>query len=320
MARKEIAIVINKSEISAGTRGSSLGPEAIITAARNDNNPYFSKYSKHYVTDMNQMLDQKIKFPHAKRINGLLKVFESVIDKVSGTLKDNKLPIVLSADHGSAGGTIAAIKSVYPNKRLGVIWIDAHSDIHSPYTTISGNMHGMPLAAALSIDNKEMQRNNLLIEEVDYWEKLKNIGNVSPKINSEDLVFIAVRDTEIEEDFLIKNLNIKNHTVDQIRQKGVKSIVNDVLNQLKDCDLIYISFDVDSMDPEWTSYGTGLPVLNGLKRSEANALLNAFSADERLCCLEITEINPCLDKNILNTMAAISFGLLQSLTNIIESK
>ena len=92
----------------------------------------------------------------------------------------------------------------YPDKKLGVIWIDAHADLHSPYTTPSGNMHGMPIACSIGEDNMEKAQNKLDDDTIEYWEKLKNLGGICPKINYSDLVYIALRDFEPAEDFLIK--------------------------------------------------------------------------------------------------------------------
>src|SRR5690606_31428777 len=120
--------------------------------------------------EFNYLLDNEIKYPTAKRVAGLVKVFASVSSKVNDALTKGKFPIVLAADHGSAGGTIAGIKTAYPNKRLGVIWIDAHGDLHTPYTTPSGNMHGMPLSTALGEDNLQEKVNDLNPDVIGMWE------------------------------------------------------------------------------------------------------------------------------------------------------
>lgn len=315
--KREIKLLINKSEITAGTRGASLGPEAIMTAARKANSNYFGKYSIDYVEEFNYLLDNEIKYPQAKRVVGLVKVFESVSSKVKAVIEAGEFPIVLAADHGSAGGTIAGIKAAFPSKRLGVVWIDAHGDLHTPYTTPSGNMHGMPLSTALCIDNQEEKVNELIPEVVEMWEKLKNTGVQGAKIQPNDLVFIGVRDTEPQEDALIERLDITNHTVDEVRRQGVRTIIEKTLVQLEECDLIYISFDVDSMDPEMTSHGTGTPVKNGLSPQEAQEFLNAFAQDEKTVCIEYVEVNPCLDEKT-NKMAEVTFGLLENMTNELE--
>lgn len=310
----EIKIIINKSEITAGTRGASLGPEAIMTAARKVNNPFFGKFPIEYIVDSNELLDQEVVYQSAKRIRGLLSVFENVSSAVQETLKEGVFPVVIAGDHGSAGGTIAGIKAAYPEKRLGVIWVDAHADIHTPYTTPSGNMHGMPLATALGVDNFECKANNPLPEVVDYWEKLKNVGVVGAKIRPEDLIYIAVRDTEAQEDSIIRSLAIKNYEVSDVRANGVTEIMDACMDQLSECDMIYVSYDVDSMDPEHTSHGTGTPVGNGLLPEEGMAILEYMAKSPKTVCIEFVEVNPCLDEKI-NSMAEIAFKLIENTVN-----
>src|SRR5210317_1879518 len=101
---KNIELLINRSEITAGTRGASLGPDAIITAARANQSTVFKDFEKVYVEDQNEMLDQQVIFPNAKRAQGLLKVFNDVSDKISSMINEGAFPFVLAADHGSAGG------------------------------------------------------------------------------------------------------------------------------------------------------------------------------------------------------------------------
>lgn len=314
---KELQLIINSSEITAGTRGASLGPDAVMTAARKKENFFFRDYPMMRIENENQLLDTEVKFPSAKRIEGLVEVFSRISKAVELTLENGKFPYVLASDHGSAGGTMAGIKAAYPTKRLGVIWIDAHGDLHTPYTTPTGNMHGMPLATALGEDNAQCTLNEPLPDVVDYWEKLKNTGIKGPKLKPEDLVFIGVRDTETPEDEIIERYGITNHTVEMVRELGVAEIIKKSLEQLADCDMIYVSFDVDSMDPDLTSYGTGTPVKNGITPEEAREFLCAFGEEEKLVCMEFVEVNPCLD-NKQNRMAEITFDLFEAAANSIK--
>ncbi len=311
---KDITFIINPSEITAGTRGASLGPYAVITEARKIKNKLFGKYPIQTIEDCNYLLDLETKFHYAKNAEGLVRVYEAVSDSLSSVFDQNRFPFVFAGDHGSAGGTIAGIKKYFPNKRLGVVWIDAHGDIHSPYTTPSGNMHGMPVATALAIDNLDNQRNTLDFEELSIWNELKNLHGICPKILPEDLVYIAVRDIEKEEVDIIDRLNIRSILVEEVRSKGVKHIIDEINFKLADCDLIYISFDVDSMDPKYTSHGTGTPVENGLKPEEAFEIMNALLSTEKVVCLEFVEINPCLDEK-KNKMAEIAFEMANRLIN-----
>lgn len=314
---KAIHILINKSEITAGTRGSSLGPEAVIAVARSKGSMLFGKYPIEYTTHHNYLLDQPIKFPYAKKIEGLVQVYQAVSDAVKATLLRNEFPLVMAGDHGSAGGTIAGIKGAFPDKRIGVIWIDAHGDLHTPYTTPSGNMHGMPLATALHENNTVCRKNTISDAEVDLWNQLKNMQVPVQKVLPEDLVFIAVRDTEDEEDQLMARLNITNHTVDEVRRNSKESTLSAIKTQLSDCDVVYVSFDVDSMDPELTSHGTGTPVPNGLTPSEADYFLQELAKWDKTVCIEFVEINPCLDEKI-NKMAEVTFDLFSSVTEALS--
>ncbi len=305
-----VKLIINRSELTAGTRGASLGPDAMKTAARAGQSTFFSEFETLELENFNSLLDQPTRFPFAKRIDGLVKVYDQLNTVISSTIRDKQIPFVLAGDHGSAGGTIAGIASALPKARIGVIWIDAHADIHTPYTTPSGNLHGMPLATALSLDNKACQINEVEDETVRLWEQLKMTGVERAKIKAEDLVYIAVRDTEPEEDHLLRELGLLNIVVDEVRSNGVEATVTKVLKKLNGCDVIYVSFDVDSMDPELTSHGTGTPVKNGLTQEEAAGLLEGFVSSPKTACVEFVEVNPCLDEK-KNKMAEVAFSLLE---------
>ncbi|MBI1837385.1 MAG: arginase [Flavobacteriia bacterium] len=316
---KETVILINRSEITAGTRGASLGPEAVMTAARMKGKSYFGDYPIEEIKHVNHLLDHTTNHPYAKRIDGLLAIYNSLNDSVSKILLNQKFPLIIAADHGSAGGTIAGIKSAYPTKKLGIIWIDAHADIHTPYTTPSGNMHGMPLATVLNEDNLACKINNVSEDTKILWEQLKHVGGITPKANAENLIYIAVRDTEDQEDAIMKELNIKNYKVDELRAKGVKSILSEIEQKLAVCDLIYVSFDVDSMDPIYTSHGTGTPVKNGLMPEEAKEILTLLAKNDKTVCIEFVEVNPCLDEKT-NKMAEVTSDLVESVLDSIAKR
>lgn len=309
---RELKIIEVKSELGAGTRGASLGVDAIKIAALDFGSRYFKKYKSVEIPNENHLLLESAGNQYAKRISGVLTMIERVTEEVSKTLKNNEFPVVLSGDHSTAAGTISGIKKAFPKSKLGVIWIDAHADIHSPYTTPSGNMHGMPIAMVLDEDNNESKINTLDQETVNYWFQLKNVANICPKITYRDLVYIAVRDTEIPEEFLVKKNNVKNFTTAEIRKRGVERVAIDALQYLDHCDMIYVSFDVDSMDAA-ISKGTGTPVANGITEREAGNLVARLMTSDKVCCFEMVEVNPTLDKE--NLMAENAFEILVRVTN-----
>jgi arginase len=304
---KKIQFIFNPSELGAGTRGASLGPEAIRAAARSKGSMIFSQSEVRKVADHNALLDFPTSFRFAKYIDGLSAVFESLSEEIEVSVASGSLPIILSGDHSAAAGTLAALKKAYPQKRIGVIWIDAHADIHSPYTTPSGNIHGMPIAAALGLDHKHLAKNEPDKATLEHWNKLK-----SNAFLPQDLIYIGVRDTEAEEDAIIAELSLKIYTNELLRQKGTEVCLSQISAHLEPCDLIYVSFDVDSIDPQETSFGTGTPVANGLLFAEANTILSYFAKDPRLCALEIVEVNPCLDDQ-KNKMAEHALELIENI-------
>lgn len=311
---KNIKLIEVPSEIGAGTRGASLGIDAIKIAALDFMSNFFVHFPCEKIPTENNVLFEPVSSPYAKRIKGICTMYERVSKSVMNTIKGNFFPVVLSGDHSISGATIAGIKMARPDARIGVIWIDAHADLHTPYTTPSGNMHGMPLATALAEDNAELGVHELDKETENYWRHLQNLGGISPKILGEDVVFISLRDYEREEKALLDKYGMKVITTSEVRRKGPENIVRSVIRYLSDCTDIFVSFDVDSLDSS-ISKGTGTPVSNGLREREAEDLISKFMQNRKICCFEITEVNPTLDKE--NLMAEIAFNILQRSVNVL---
>jgi arginase len=311
-----IKLIKNRSDIGAGTRGSDLGIDAIEIAAINRNSDYFNQFEFEDVKTHNESIYDKNRNTFAKRIEHVLEQCTRVSYAVKHNLKANYFPIVLSGDHSSALGTISGIKSVYPTKSLGVVWIDAHADLHSPYTSPSGNIHGMPLSAALGEDNFDCQVNEINPDTAQRWEDLKNIGTPGTKISPENLIYFGVRDTQEAEESQIKKLGIRNYKVDEVRFRGLQKCVKEALTKLSNCDLIYISFDVDSMDCDMISYGTGTPVSKGFDQHEVIAIINQIIKSRKVICFEVVEVNPLLDTKG-NKMAETAFEVLEQITSTV---
>ena len=311
---KNIKLIEIPSEIGAGTRGASLGIEAIKIAALDFMSNFFIHFPSEKIQPENKLLYEPIESPYAKRIKGISAIYEKISKAVSDAIKNNFFPVVLSGDHSTAGATIAGIKMAKPKSRLGVIWIDAHADLHTPFTTPSGNIHGMPMAVSINENNEDCAVHEIDEVTLKYWNFLKNIGKTAPKVLPEDVVFISLRDFEKEERYLIEKYDMKVVTTKEVRNKGAENVVRAVLRYLADCTDIYISFDVDSLDSS-ISKGTGTPVGNGLKEREAEDLISKFMQNRKVCCFEITEVNPTLDKE--NLMAEIAFNILQRSVNVL---
>lgn len=302
---RNIQLIEVCSDIGAGTHGSGFGFEALQMMALRDAMNIFQNYpvKSCYIPTI-----QGVSSPFAKNIETVYKTCQSIANEVYLSLSTGHFPLVISGDHSCAAGTIAGIKMAKPCDRLGVVWIDAHADLHSPFTTPSGNMHGMPLAASIGNDNKANLRQTIDLHTNFYWNKLKRLGNISPKIRPQDIVYISLRDFEPEEAALIKRFGIRAISTETLRNSGITSITDVIFRQLDYCSDIYISFDADCLDAS-VSQGTGLPVDNGIMPVEAEQLLTLLLANPKACTLEFTELNPFLDFN--NETSTIIYNLLK---------
>ncbi|MGY0034788.1 arginase [Pedobacter sp. NJ-S-72] len=280
---------------------------------------YFNNFSTLDVQTHNETIYNKDRNTFAIRIEHVLQQCTRLANAVEQSLSANHFPFVFSGDHSSALGTISGIKAAYPDKVLGVVWIDAHADLHSPYTSPSGNIHGMPLAAALANDNLDCQQNKITGDTLLLWNNLKTIGTDEQKLKPEHLIYFGVRDTEEAEDKLIEKLEIKNYKVEEVRFRGLKTCVEEALKKLKDCEIIYISFDVDSMDCDLISQGTGTPVSKGFDPQEIIIIIQTIVASEKVLCIEVVEVNPLLD-NKGNKMAETAFEIVEQVTESIIAR
>jgi arginase len=314
---KELKIIEVKSEIGAGTRGASLGVEAIKIASLDLHSDFFKQYESVEVENVNELLFDGAKHSHAKFIDGVMIMEERVCLEVYETIWEEFFPLVIAGDHSTAYGTIAGIKKADPKIRLGVIWIDAHADIHTPFTTPSGNMHSMALAMACGIDNLECKVNDPRGETLEYWEQIKNVGLPGPKVYPEDIVYMAVRDLEKPENYLVNKYNVNFIETEDVKKLGPAKMAERALAMLDHCDLIYVSFDVDSLDSR-ISAGTGTPVPNGLTVEEAKILNVELAKSSKVCAWEIVEVNPTLDTE--NRMAESAFEILEATARSIVSR
>tara|TARA_B100001029_G_scaffold35854_1_gene27341 strand:+ start:270 stop:1208 length:939 start_codon:yes stop_codon:yes gene_type:complete len=306
-----IKIIKNRSDIGAGTRGSDMGIDAIEIAAINTENDFFNIYPYIDIQTHNETIYNKNKNTFAKRINFVCQQCERLREGVKKELQKGFFPLILSGDHSSALGSLSGIQKANPDKEIGVIWLDAHADIHTPYSTPSGNIHGMPLAAALSIDNKEFSKNKVSDSTEKNWLRMKNMGDKVPLIKPENLIYFGVRDTEKEEDQIIQSKKIKNFSVNDFRNLGLKSCIDQTIDQFVSTDLIYISFDIDALDCDLFSRGTGTPVSKGFLTEEIISIIKEVKDTGKLVALEICEINPLLD-NKGNQMAESAFEIISS--------
>lgn len=312
----EVRLIEAASEIGAGTRGTSMGMSALRVAAWKSGSELFGHAEESILRDENDVLyEDDNDSPNAHHIDGLIRFESDLAYEVYKFLRNNVFPIVIGGDHSIAIGSVSGTKMAFPSERIGVVWIDAHADLHSPWTTPSGNVHGMPLALLMNIEVKGPNRPRMFT--LDVWDRLRKIGTSEPKVLPRDLVFIGLRDLEEEEAAIIKEHNIKVFTVKELREKGAEAIVKETLDYLGDCGKLHVSFDVDSLDPS-ISVGTGTPVPDGLFLPEARTLLTGFCAHPKTATLDVVEINPALDTK--NAMAENVLTVMEPLFPILRAR
>ena len=302
--------------VAGARKGAHLGIDALSLACDEIDCKYFHRYPIKRIKDEKLGLAGDSEFKHLKYMNRVTKVISQVATTIEDIKNNNRFPIILAGDHSTSAGTMHGLKMAYPKDEIGVVYIDAHADIHSVYTSHSGNMHGMPLAIACSLDNEKEKRNKPSKQEIEKWEELKNIGGTTPSIKPENIIFCGLRDYEEEEKSLINQYGIKKFSAKKITYLGVKSVVNKIFDRLSHCKHIYVSFDVDSIDPYYIP-GTGTPAKHGLSLEQAMQLNIQLIKNKKVCAWEIAEINPLFDKNqegtksLLNIVQAVTAMLVK---------
>ena len=311
MKKEDLHVLVSDWEFGAGKAGTSTGPKTLIDYCKESGLSFICKAP---ITIIDQKVTaedvEDIHYPYLKRAIPLIEHQTRFADAIEKERSNNAKLLLLTGDHSNAIGGLAGFCRNKNTNNLGVIWIDAHLDLHSPYTTPSGNIHGMSVNTAIEKDNLKCQRNEIGDECEELWNKIKGIKKNSP-IPVENIVFIGIRSYELPEETLIKDHNIKVIYSEEVLDNGIKWAVNEAIDYLDSkIDDLYVSFDVDSMDPS-VSVGTGTPVESGLSKIQAVDILSALIEYPKTSCLEITEINPKLDQQ--KPMAKQVFEILNQI-------
>ncbi|OGU66484.1 MAG: arginase [Ignavibacteria bacterium RBG_16_36_9] len=290
--KENVSIIGCPMDLGADRRGVDMGPSALRIAGLQTKLETLSyKVQDNGDIKIEIMERQKIKNPKLKYIDEILKTSKLLAEKVEKVLEKGDFPLCIGGDHSMALGTISGIAS-YCNKRklrLGVIWVDAHSDMNTDETSPSGNIHGMPLAALLGLG----------------CDELINILGFSPKLLPDNCALIGIRSIDEAEKVNIKKLKVPIYTMNDIDKLGIHRIIAKVLKQFREkVDHFHISFDVDSVDP-LVAPGVGTPIPGRLSYREAHLLIETIAECGCMSSLEIAEVNPILDhKNQSATFTA----------------
>ncbi|WP_331774357.1 arginase [Sulfurospirillum sp. 1612] len=316
MSKAKIKLIEVPSDLAGAKSGASMGINALKLSSLHDGSKYFEDFPSVVIQDENRAVYDGTPHTCAKYIDKVALVIERVAEEVKKTKEQALFPIVMAGDHSTCAGTMLGLKMAYPHDRIGVVYIDAHADFHTPFTSPSGNMHGMPLAIATDLDNQEVAIQTPSVAERAHWDALKSLAGTRA-IDPRDIVFCALRDYEPAEAHLLEQYGIKNYSTSKITYEGVKKVVENIFEDLAHCDHIYVSFDVDSIDPLYIP-GTGTPSDGGISFEQALQLNMELIKNPKVCCWESAEINPILDKQ--NISGKYSFVILDEVTkSLIEN-
>jgi arginase len=222
--------------------------------------------------------------PNARYLKQIADTCTRTAKAVCKTLEDGLTPFVLGGDHSLAVGSVSGVAEFYrrQNKKIGVVWVDAHSDINTPETSPSGNVHGMPLAALLGLGP----------------ESLTTIYGFTPKIIPENTVLVGVRDIDPAERANIRRAGMGEvYTMRDIDERGMRAVMEDALRAAgRGTAGYHISMDMDWIDPE-DAPGVGTPVRGGATYREAHLAMEIIADHGRMLSFEIVEVNPVIDEH-----------------------
>ena len=303
--------------LGGAVTGADLGIEALKSVAKEAGSSLFDFNRKVEVAGYKKYEERSDKYAYIHYGDKVLRTILETSDMILKVICNKRFPIVMAGDHSTAAGTISGILRAFPKERLGVVWIDAHADLHSPYTSPSGNAHGMSLAMATGTDNEKRKRRTLDDMTLSLWNALKDVSNKGGGLDIKDIVYVGGRAFEVEEMALVEEHGNRNFTVDDIGGRKIEDIILEILQCLDHCQKIYVSFDVDSIDPSYSS-GTGTPVAGGLSFEQVYRINELLVSNDKVCCWEMVEINPLLDNN--NRMARGCFEIIQNIFNIVNNR
>lgn len=297
MQSKVVNLIGFPMDLGADRRGVDMGPSALRIA----NLKGKLELLGYKVIDSGDIFiqnveRQKIVNPKLKYVNEILRTSKILAGKLEKVLEKNQFPLCLGGDHSMAIGTIAGISSFCRKHKLklGVIWIDAHADMNTDDTSPSGNIHGMPMAAAVGLGNERL---------VDFY-------GFSPKVKAKNCALIGVRSIDQRERANIKKVGLPVFTMSDVDKLGIHRIISRILKQFREnVDHIHVSFDLDSVEPDLAP-GVGTPVSGGLSYREAHLLMESIAECGCMSSLEISEVNPILDRK--NRSAEFAVDLVAS--------
>jgi arginase len=290
---RDIAIIGVPLDLGAGRRGVDMGPSAIRYAGLRERIAALG-YRVRDLGNLAVPLAEQIEPPAAdeplRYLQPIVGVVRDLAQQVRDVISSNTLPIILGGDHSLSIGSVAGVAH---NRRIGVIWLDAHGDYNTPETTPSGNIHGMGLAVLTG-------RGHPMLTGL--------IGRI-PVLRPGDAALVGVRNLDDGERELLRTSDVRVFTMHDIDRRGMAAVMEEaILHVSAGTSGFHLSFDLDVLDPH-EAPGVGTPVLGGITYREAHLAMELIAASGRLISLDLVEVNPILDTRNMTALLAVEFAL-----------
>ena len=298
MKTGSIAIIGAPLDLGAGRRGVDMGPSALRVAGIGRRIAELG----YDVEDLGNVPVQQAESlsdagpPNAKYLHQIAATCTRLGDLVAQAMNNGKAPLVMGGDHSIAAGTIAGVARHFRNNeaKIGLVWIDAHTDMNTPEISPSGNVHGMPLACCMGLGPAE------LVELLGF----------SPKIDPRNVALVGIRDVDITERQIVRQTGVHTFTMRDIDERGMSAVMREAISiAMLGTAGFHLSLDMDFVDPQHAP-GVGTPVRGGGTYREAHLAMEMINDSGGMVSMEVVEVNPVIDER--NRTAELAVELVLS--------
>jgi arginase len=297
MKQSHIAIIGAPMDLGAGRRGVDMGPSALRLAGLNEKLTLLG----YAVEDLGNVIVEQpetapVGTPEARYLPQIAHTCVRLSEMVEKAADEGRVPLVLGGDHSAAIGTVTGMSRYFrkTQRKLGLIWIDAHADMNTPQSSPSGNVHGMPLACLVGMGPPE----------------LTCISGYAPKIDPHSTAVIGLRSVDDMERLNLRGAGVHAFTMRDIDERGLSRVIEEAVDIVSAGTAgFHLSFDMDAVDPR-EAPGVGTPVRGGITYREAHLAMELLNDSGRMTSMEIVEVNPVLDE--VNRTALLAVELVMS--------
>ncbi len=298
MNKRAIAIIGAPLDLGAGRRGVDMGPSAVRVAGLGRRLTALG----YDVFDLGNVPVAQAESvddagPNEARYLPQIEATCERLGELAGeALADGKTPLVLGGDHSIAIGTVAGVSRFFgeSNRKIGLLWIDAHADMNTPESSPSGNVHGMPLACCIGVGPAELAR----------------MFGFSPKVDPANVALVGIRDVDRIERGTLRDTGVRAFTMREIDERGMRAAIGEAIGiATRGTAGFHLSLDMDFVDPQYAP-GVGTPVRGGATYREAHLAMEVICDSGKMVSMEVVEVNPVIDE--VNRTADLAVELILS--------